>query len=207
MDIQLPKIGDRVRFAIWHANAWRPLGWLRVGKDCSIYFGLLSGTPSVAKETVLPSAKQVQFRYQEFKEVPPPKSSRVSFKVSGEIHLGDSVRHGAPFSDLNEGRQLCTMIFAHPSRYRPPKKTNRYDFDVNIVGYAPVDDRPMWGGLFVAPFTDSPRLGEKPPSMETAVSFAVGYRGLTCAPDLVVQIVFGHGATGPWPALPCVVVL
>jgi hypothetical protein len=38
--------------------------------------------------------------------------------------------------------------------------------------------------------------------MEAAVTFAIGSRHLTHAPALVVQIILGHGPTGPWPELP-----
>ena len=75
MQIQFPKIGERVRFAIWYADAWRPLGWVRVGKDGSIYLGLLLGHPSMAKAVSLPAAKQVKVKYQDLEEVPVPKSS------------------------------------------------------------------------------------------------------------------------------------
>jgi len=73
--IQFPKIDKRVRFAIWYAEAWRPLGWVRVGKDGSIYLGLLLGHPSMAKAVSLPAAKQVKVKYQDLEEVPVLKSS------------------------------------------------------------------------------------------------------------------------------------
>ena len=73
--IQFPKIGERVRFARWYADAWRPLGWVRVGKDGSIYLGLLLGHPSMAKAVSLPAAKQGTGKYQDLEEVPVPKSS------------------------------------------------------------------------------------------------------------------------------------
>jgi len=42
MSIVLPNVGDRVRVAIQYNEVWRPLAWLRVGKDGSIYLGLLT---------------------------------------------------------------------------------------------------------------------------------------------------------------------
>jgi hypothetical protein len=65
MQIQFPKIGDRVRFALWYGDAWRPWGWVRVGKDGSIYLGLLLGHPSMAKAVFFPAAKQVTVKYQD----------------------------------------------------------------------------------------------------------------------------------------------
>ena len=75
MQIQFPKIDERVRIAIWYADTWRPLGWVRVGKDGSIYLGLLLGHPSMAKAVSLPAAKQVKVKYQDLEEIPVPKSS------------------------------------------------------------------------------------------------------------------------------------
>ena len=51
------KVGDRVRFAIHCAEAWRLLGWVRVGRDGSIYLGLLTGRPCVAKYVGKPAGR------------------------------------------------------------------------------------------------------------------------------------------------------
>ena len=202
IQIHFPKIGGRVRFAIWHADSWRPLGWVRVGKDGSVYLGLLVDRPSTAKALSLPAAKQVKLKYQDLKDVPVPSSSRVSFKVSGEIHLGDAILHGTPLNSLAEVRQLCLMNFAHPSRYRPPEKRNPNDFDIGIAGFVPIDNKPMYGALIIAPFTESLSLPERLPNMEASVTFAIGYRHLTKLGDVVYQIILGHGPAGPWPQLP-----
>ena len=95
----VPNIGDRIRFAISYNGLWRPLGWLRAGRDGSIYLGLLLGSPSVARYVVKKAKKATTIKYDEGKVVSgaaAPKSSRVSFKASGEIHLGDEVLHGIP---------------------------------------------------------------------------------------------------------------
>jgi hypothetical protein len=207
MQIQLPKTSDRVRFAIWHADAWRPLGWVRVDTEGNVYLGLLLGRPSMAKAVSLPSAKLVKVEYQDLKEVSVPKSSRVSFKVSGEIHLGDAVLPGKPLYPFARARQLCLMNFAHPSRYRAPVKRNLNDLDVGIMGYTPVDNKPMYGALIIAPLKNSLSLPAKLPKMETAITFAIGYRNLTHAPDIVVQVILGHGPIGYWPELPGVYVV
>jgi len=94
------------------------------------------------------------------------------------------------------------MHFAHPSRYRAPEKRSPNDFDIGIKGYAPIDNKPMYGILIVAPLQNSLSLPAKLSNMEAAVSFAIGDRHLTHAPAIVVQIILGHGPTGPWPELP-----
>jgi hypothetical protein len=105
-----------------------------LGRMEAFYLGLLLGHPSVAKTVSLPTAKQVSIKYQDLEGIPVPKSSRVSFKVSGEIHFGDAVLHGKPLTSLAKARQLCVMNFAHPSRYRAPEKKNPNDFDIAITG-------------------------------------------------------------------------
>ena len=94
------------------------------------------------------------------------------------------------------------MHVAHPSRYRAPEKRSPNDFDIAITGYAPVDNKPMDGTLIVAPLKNSLSLPAKLLNREAAVTFAMGYRHLTPAPALVVQIILGYGPTGPWSELP-----
>ena len=130
MSIVLPNVGDRVRVAIQYNEVWRPLAWLRVGKDGSIYLGLLTGRPSVAHYVGKPGSKTVHIKYEEARELPDvPSSSRVSFKASGEIHLAEKVLRGTPLDSLQKPRQLCLMMFVHPSRYIEPSTKNPKDYE------------------------------------------------------------------------------
>jgi hypothetical protein len=123
----------------------------------------------------------------------------VSFKVSGEIDLGDAVLHGEPLYSLATAKQLCLMHFAHPSRYRAPGKKDSNDFEIDIRGYAPVDNKPMYETLIVAPLKNSLSLPAKLSNMEAAVTFAMGYRHLTPAPALVARssLVTSRRGLGP----------
>ena len=103
---------------------------------------------------------------------------------------------------LARARQLCLMHVAHPSRYRAPEKRSPNDFDLGLTGYAPVDNKPMYGTLIVVPLQNSLSLPAKLSNMEAGVTIAMGYRHLTPAPALVVQIILGYGPTGPWSELP-----
>jgi hypothetical protein len=97
MQIHFPKIGDRVRFAIWYTDAWRPLGWVRVGKDGSIYLGLLLGHPSIAKAVHLPGAKQIEVKYQDLEEV--AGSEKFTSVVQG-VWRDPSRRHRSAWETL-----------------------------------------------------------------------------------------------------------
>lgn len=204
--LRFPKIGDRVRFAISYAGAWRPLGWLRVARDGSVYLGLLLGRPAVAKFAAGPVSREIIVRDDDFKDVPVPPSSRLSFKASGEIHLGDKVLQGRSLASLSGPRMLCLIRFAHPSCYRPPSKKKPNEYDVSIADYTVDETKPMYGCLILAPLpSEVSTLPGKLPNMESAATFALGYRGLSCGLDLIVQVIVGHGPSGPWPAFPSAV--
>ena len=86
----LPEIGQRIRFAVKHEGLWRPLVWVRAGKDGSIYVALLMGKPTVAKAEEKKAEKVTKVKYTEFEDLNEvPKSSRLSFHPSGEVHIGD----------------------------------------------------------------------------------------------------------------------
>ncbi len=210
--IRFPAIGDRVRVAIRYADGWRPLVWLRAGADGSIYVGLLLNAPDTARRaSVAPEGGKVTFRYEDAETIPEselPPSSRVSFKASGEIHLGNELLRGRPLERLSRPVQLCLIRFIHPSRYREPAKKNANDYDVAIVGY-PVDvGRPMYGAIFASPWPVDGQIARNTVgSMRFQNDVFLAFRGFQRTPDLALQIAIGHGIEGPWPPLPEIAVL
>jgi hypothetical protein len=203
---RLPEIGQRVRFAIKYGGAWRPLGWVRAGKDGSIYVGILTGKPTTAKVADKPADKITDVRYSDLTESDEvPKSSRLSFHPSGEVHIGGKVVTGlVPLAELRRPLLLCLMLFAHPGRYKSPGRKGPGDYDLGIEGYLVDDERPMYGAIVVAPWNTRPQLPEKLPRMTQSVVVAVGLRGFAKTPDLIIEIILGHGPKGPWPGLPAV---
>jgi hypothetical protein len=137
-----------------------------------------------------------------------PPSSRVSFKASGEIHLGNKVLEGHRLEGLSSPLQLCVATFVHPSRYRPPAKKNQNDYDIGIAGY-PLDvGRPMYGAIFVSPWPIDGALNRiRVRNMNFQCDMFLGFRNLGRTPDLAVQIAIGHGPGGQWPDLPAIAVL
>jgi hypothetical protein len=205
----MPAIGQRIRFAIHHADGWRPLGWVRTGKDGSVYVGALLGKPNVARAVDKPAEKQTRVEYRELEQrAQVPKSSRLSFHPSGEVHIGDKVVKGlVPLAKLERPLQLCTMMFAHPSRYLPPITGSDNDFDLGIVGYQVDDERPMYGAIVVTPWTATAQVPTRLDNMTFYIGAAVGLRGFTETPDLLIAIIVDHGPKGPRPDLPGIVVL
>jgi hypothetical protein len=206
---ELPQIGQRIRFAIDYEGMWRPLGWIRTGKDGSIYVGTIMGKPLTAEELQKPAHGETTIHYDELRALEtPPKSSRLSFHPSGEVHIGDKIVTGlVPLEKLHQPLQLCTFMFAHPRKYRPPANKNDEDFDVGIIGYQVDETCPMYGAIVVAPWIGQPQLPQKLPRMTHFVGTAIGLRGFTKTPDLLIAILIGHGPAGVWPDEAGVVVL
>ena len=210
--LHLPAIGDRVRVALHHAGQWRPLLWLRVGKDGSIYVGMLVGAPTTGLFGSKPvGERKATVSYSEGELLTGqnlPSSSRVSFKASGDIHLGNRVLRGRPLDGLSRPLQLCVVMFVHPSRYRPPAKKNENDYDVGIAGYPLDESRPMYGAIFVSPWSDSGTINRiQIKNMMFQGDIFLAFRDLGRTPDVALQIAIGHGPEGGWPKLPAIAVL
>jgi hypothetical protein len=206
----VPRVGERIRIAMLYGGEWRPLMWLRVGRDGSVYLGLLLGQPSFGLKGSATAGTVTQIKYNNGRPVAAEdlrKGSRVSFKASGDVHIGADVLKGEALETLSKSRQLCLALFVHPGRYRPPAKHSVRDFDVGIVDY-PVDDaRPLYASVGIAAWNGGSMTPPQPlRGMETWQAFAFGFHGLTRTPDLSLGVVIGHGIEGAWPELPHIVV-
>lgn len=207
--MQLPSVGDRIRLSLSYDGAPRPLVWIRVGTDGSVYAGLLLGSPSTAisgsSDVVAGKARFDLKEGATLQEGQVPKSSRVSFKASGEIHMSNKIFRGAPLETLVRPRQLALMLFIHPARYRPPAKANANDYDVCAENYPFDQEHPVYGALFVAPWSKDLPISRVPvQSMRFQLDWFFGFSGLTRTPDLMIQVALGHGVRGSWPQLPVV---
>jgi hypothetical protein len=76
------------------------------------------GNPTSAKEVNKAAEKLTTIKYRELRDLTSlPKSSRLSFHPSGEVHIANKVVTGlVPLEKLQKPLQLCTIRFAHPSR-------------------------------------------------------------------------------------------
>jgi len=143
-----------------YQHFWRPVMWLRIGKDGSIYLGLLQGQPSFgAKGTAVGNGK-INVKYKDSKPLKSHdlrKGSRVSFKALGEIHMSSRNLKGEPLANLSKPRQLCLALFTHPSRYRPRTPAAVNDFDIELPNYPINESCPLYASIEVAPL-DLPRF-------------------------------------------------
>ena len=206
-----PEIGQRVRIAIRRGNTWIPICWIRAGSDGSVYFGVLFGRPNAGgalqKQTTSNEARINYDEIEMYEADDIPSSSRVSFKASGEVHVGAKILQGWPLESLSQTIQLCLFHQAHPDNIPVSEKKNPTDYDIGIEGYEFQEDRPTYGSLFVLPWTDGrPVAPIRLKNMEESVTVGLGLRGFSRTPDLFLQVVIGHGPKGPWPKMPGVVV-
>jgi hypothetical protein len=211
MEISRPRTGQRVRFALWHDDEWRPLLWLRVGSDGSVYLGTLFGRPSqglrVSKQAA--GKKPVSFKDAEgvpFTGIDLLKSSRISFKASGEIHFGGDVLDGPSLTGLSDRRQLCLARFPHPTGSPAASTRNANDYDVGIADYPIESDFPLYASVYVSPWAGVPPKPVAPPRMTVWSNMWFAFEKLKRTQDLVIQVAIGHGIRGVWPKVPGVVV-
>jgi hypothetical protein len=186
--------------------------WLRVGKDGSVYAGVLVGTPStglvVSKPVDQGTATISYSKGEKLAGKTLPSSSRVSFKTSGEVHLGNKVLRGRPLEGLGRPLQLCLVTFVHPSRYRPPARKKDNEYDIGVVGYPLDEARPMYGAIFASPWPHDGSMSRiSVGNMKFQTDIMLAFRNLGRTPDLALQVAIGHGPEGPWPNLPGIAAL
>ena len=69
-----PSVNDRIRIAVRYENAWRPIFWLMVRKDGSIYLGPRYTNVSVLRKgTKEISGSKVSVKYEEGQDVTDPE--------------------------------------------------------------------------------------------------------------------------------------
>ena len=121
-----PSVNDRIRIAVRYENAWRPIFWLMVKKDGSIYLGPRYTDVSVLRKgTKDVSGSSLSVRYEEGQDVTDPelrKSPKISFHASGRINVGGDRLLRDSLRAIVEQQELCRALFQHPSHYAPVLK-------------------------------------------------------------------------------------
>ena len=121
-----PSVNDRIRIAVRYENAWRPIFWLMVKKDGSIYLSPRYTNVSVLRKgTKEISGSRVSVKYEEGQDVTDPelrKSPKISFHASGRINVGGDRLLRDSLRAIVEQQELCRALFQHPSHYAPVLK-------------------------------------------------------------------------------------
>jgi hypothetical protein len=188
---------DRVRVAV-HYDGWRPILWLQVGSDGSIYLGpRYKRITTLSRGSVPVEGGQARISYDAGEEIADPaiiREAKLSFHATGIINMADERALRDSLRTLKDQQFLCGMLFQHPSAYAPISVPLKKD----ICRPYPIDERrPLQAHLYVAP------LGaQKIVMIRSAVhqeNVLLECRGLQGVPDLVIQICLASGVEGSWP--------
>jgi hypothetical protein len=185
-------IKKRVRVLIDYDGTARPVFWLEVGPDGSVYFGpcrvpesAISGTRRVPGDGV------VHCKFADVDELIKPERLHVSFHASGVINVGGFRSGRSELRKLKVPHQLCVFALKHPSKYPPARRARKTDF---IVKYPLDEGWPIHGELFFSPVDTA--IGLEDAVHQTQLIFEV--RGLDA--PVWLEFVMGHGGTtGTWP--------
>src|SRR6266540_1253454 len=131
-------IGDQARIGIEYRGGWRPMFWLRLAKDGSLYLGPRFKRVGSLRKGFTPSDGDiVMLDFDAGELVPSPQlvdATKLSFHASGLITSAGERLWGPPLRDMRSQRRLISIIFQHPTAFRI-EKPRRDD----IVVQYPVD--------------------------------------------------------------------
>ncbi len=196
-----PDAGDRLRIVIHYAGVWRAIFWFQLARDGSVYLG-----PRYVEITLLRygaaekmEGRQFHVSYSDGTEIADPevcKRAKLSFHASGIINTPAGRLTRGSLRTISEQQLLCSAVFQHLSTFEPIQEGAVKKRDV-CFRY-PVDEgRPLWAHLYVASKEKAQRV--RTPSAVFQINSLFEYSGLDGVPDLLLQLVLGHGAAGPWP--------
>jgi hypothetical protein len=191
--------GDRVRVLVEYGNAWRPIFWVMVRRDGSVYLApryKKIGTMRVGSARITDG--KVYVKYADGRPVSTPellKAPKVSFHASGVVHAGDARSFRASLRGIDRPQLLCKVVFQHPSAFAPELEIRPRDI---LLRYPISEARPVVGEIHVAPEGDP--LEIRPlAGAGHQVNLILTYSSLQDTPNMAVRLRFWDGPTGPWP--------
>lgn len=163
------KAGARSRLLLAYGRTLRPLLWIRVGRDGSVYFG--PGKPYLrysatarrrSSDAALPTG------HEPVSDAPLPADFHLSFHASGIVNSIDQRTYRTALRQPRSPQQLCLIEFEHP-RYLPLVTQRQRD----VVLPFSLDERiPLAANLLVCEPGTVARFGDVP-SHQTAVVLTV----------------------------------
>ena len=196
-----PDPGDQIRIVLEYDGLWRAVFWFSVARDGSVYLGpryvaldeIKRGEAKPVDGTLL------RVDYGDGDAITDPediKAAKLSIHASGVINAPGGRLSRRSLRELSEQALLCSILFVHPSAFEPTNAASPRKRDIRL-NYPINEDCPLWGHLYVAPAGKLKIV--TPTSAAHQVNLLFEYVRLDGVPDMVVQFVLGHGATGPWP--------
>ncbi len=122
------------------------------------------------------------------------KGGRITFHASGAVHLGDKRLAGTCLRTLDRQVFLCNLLFQHPSTFAPIHAIRKRDI---CLPYPLDEAKPLFAAVYVAPLSEERLVLRSDMCRQGTV--VLHCTGLVGTPPLALQIVLGHGVSGPWP--------
>ncbi len=192
------QVGKRIRIAAEYENTWRPMFWIEIEKDGSLYCNFRLSDPKELRTDTrqIPNGQPIELKYGDGELVNSSllKSAKVSFHASG-VSNSAGLRFGSlNLRELKEQQLLSIFAFRHPREFTPIAQVRKYDACIRY----PFDEaRPMQGHLYV-----SPENRFRPELVQGALNQVIlvfKFASMLDVPDLAVQLSLSHGVEGIWP--------
>lgn len=194
-----PGHGDNIRILLEYENGWRPILWMEVSKDGSIYLGPRKKTVSEIRQNIVhcSSNQPIQIKYSDGVEITNTKDRnrlKISFHSSGIVNspTGRSIR--SAIRSLESQELLCILLFQHPKEFDVVPAVRKRDVCLRY----PIDEqRPFYARLYIAPSRDLIPVLDDSAKYQLGLIFEYPARPEIKA--LTLQLVISHGPEGPWP--------
>jgi hypothetical protein len=199
--IYAPDHGDTVRILIEDAGEWRPILWMEVSEDGSVYVGPRKVVISELRHGIARRLDDDHIRvlYSDGLEIADEevrKKAKLSFHASGIVNapMGRATRNA--LRSLESQELLCLVLFQHPKEFGavPFSAVRKRDVCLRY----PIDEqRPIWARLYIAPDRKSiPVLDD---SVAHQLNLVFEYPASPKIDAVTLQVVLSHGPKGPWP--------
>lgn len=184
----------KVRVLLGEEDVLRPVFWIKLAKDASVYLSVRYENVLTAGEgeALTDSTGKTTIRYSELGRSPISslKGGRASFHGSGVVNLGDRRLRRPPLRDLSRQEVLCYILFERIDRF--PIVADRRKRDIRL-SYTMDPDRPLFARVFAAPLGQAHIVPARDMTRQTHLVFDCA------AANLSVRVEIGQGSSGIWP--------
>jgi hypothetical protein len=196
-----PNPGDHVRIIIEFEGQWKPIFWIEVARDGSIYLApRKKRIKSIRHGISKPINGSININYSdgeiiENKEL--YKGVKTSFHASGAINGIGNRKYRDSLRNLKEQQMLCFLLFQHPEKFDSIQQNQLKARDICLR--FPVEEKnPIAAYIHISP-------EEKTQIVEfndvlNQVNIILPYKGLENCNNIVVQInLISILNEGEWP--------
>jgi hypothetical protein len=195
-----PKAGDRIRILINYEKHWRPVFWVQVSKDGSVYLGpRMEKVKQIKKGSKIIKNKITSINYNEGIEINDLNKSdltKVSFHASGIVHTVDEKLFRKSLRRLKKQEELCHLLFLHPSHFATIKQSEIKKRDI-CLNYPINQECPLAASLYVSPLNNCKTV--KIIDANYQINLMLNFSGVNDLSNLLLQIVLYHKIPSVWP--------